>query len=140
MAIDWGKLRQIAKERLWTEKGVENVLTPEAKRINVCEKIKCPYAYKTSPNCSSGCRKYPVASHCHLVRGRPELKKQATQYFLHSDTEAVNVAELKIQNDSFFLDSLENRELLEIEVDCGYQTLYALYSEETFDLVGYLNQ
>ena len=112
----------------------------EPKRINLCTEIQCPYAYKTSPQSSSGCRKYSVASHCHLVRGRPELKKQATEYFLHSGVDAVNISELKIQNDSFFLDSLENRESLELEVDCGFQTLYAPYSDETFDLVTYLNQ
>lgn len=114
--------------------------TPEPKQINVCKQIKCPYAYKTSLNSLSGCRKYSIASHCHLVRDRPDFKKEATQYFLHLDVNAVNVGELKIQNDSFFLDSFENRESLEFEVDCGYQTLYAPYSEETFDLVAYLKQ
>ena len=86
------------------------------------------------------CRKYSVASHCHLLRDHPELKKGSTEYFLHSDADSVDIAELKIQNDSFFLNSLENRESLEDEVEFGHQTLYAPYSEETFDLVAFLNQ
>jgi hypothetical protein len=74
------------------------------------------------------------------LRGRPELKKGSTEYFLHSDADLVNVAELKIQNNSFLLDNLASRESLEAEVDFGHQTLYAPYSEETFDLVAFLNQ
>ena len=80
------------------------------------------------------CRKYSVASHCHLLRDHPELKKGSTEYFLHSDADSVDIAELKIQNDSF------NRALLDAEVELGDQTLYAPYSEETFDLVAFLNQ
>jgi hypothetical protein len=74
------------------------------------------------------------------LRGRPGLKEESTQDFLYSTVNSVNIAELKIQNNSFFLDSLENRKSLETEVDLGDRILYAPYnSEETFDLAAYLN-
>lgn len=111
-----------------------------SKTINVCTEIKCPYSFKTSPKSSSGCRKYLSATQCHLLRGHPELQKQSTEYFLHSDADLANVAELKIQNDSYFLDNLKNRKSLEDDVEFEHQTLYAPYSEETFDLVAFLNQ
>lgn len=110
--------------------------------INVCLAIKCPYAYKTSPKSSSGCRKYSDArNHCHLVRNRPQLKQRSTEYFLNSSSLAKGeIAQLKIQNDSFLLDSLENRESLQAEVKFGNETLYSPYNEETFDLAAYANQ
>lgn len=140
MAIDWGKLRQIAKERLWTEKGVKNLSTPEPKRINVCEEIKCPYAYRISLRASSGCNQYSDAHQCHLLRSRSELWKEATEYFIHSNSDSVNIAELKTENDSFFLDNPKNRESLELQVELGERILYAPFSEETFDLAAYLKQ
>lgn len=135
-SIDWGKFRQIAKAVSRVERGAENV----SERINICTEIKCPYSYKTSLKSSSGCRRYGTASHCHLLHIHPELKKGSTEYFLHSDADLVNIPELKIQNDDFFLNSLENRESLEDEVEFGHQTLYAPYSEETFDLVAFLKR
>jgi hypothetical protein len=146
MVIDWDKFRQIAKAIVRAEINVEEAstiatsATNVSQRINVCTEIKCPYSFKTSQKSSSGCRKYSVAGHCHLLRGRPELKKEASQYFLHSDVDSVNIAELKLQNDSFFLDSSDNRESLENEMEFGDQILYAPYSEETFDLAAYLKQ
>ena len=111
-----------------------------SKRINVCTEIKCPYSYKISPKSSLGCRKYSAASNCHLLRFNPELKEGSTEYFLHSDADSVNIPKLKIQNDSFFLDNSINRESLQDDVELGHQTLYAPYSEETFDLVAFLSR
>lgn len=112
-----------------------------SKIINVCTEIKCPYSFKTSPSSSSGCRRYQAAnSQCHLLRGRSELQKQSTEYFLNAYSDSVNIPELKIQNDSYFLDNLENRKRLETEVLLGDETLYAPYGEETFGLVAFLSQ
>lgn len=140
MSIDWGKLRQIAKTAIQTERGVENVSTPESKRINVCEQIKCPYAYRTSLKVSSGCNRYSDAHQCHLLYGRPQLWRETTEYFIHSDVDSVSIAELKSENNSFFLDNQKNRESLQLQVELGEGTLYAPFSEETFDLAEYLNQ
>lgn len=110
--------------------------------INVCLAIKCPYAYKTSPKSSSGCRKYSDArNHCHLVRGRHQIKEQSTEYFLNSSLlSEEEIAQLKIQNDSFLLDCLENRESLQAEVKFGNKILYSPYDEKTFDLAAYASQ
>lgn len=140
MNIDWGKLRKIAREVLKTERGVENVSTPEPKRITVCTEIQCPRAYRTSLRASSGCNMYLDAHQCHLLRGRIKLWDEATEYFIHSDSNSVNIAELKKENDSFFLDNPENRESLEVQVELGEGTLYEPFGEETFDLAAYLNQ
>ena len=115
-----------------------------SKIINVCTEIKCPYSYATSPALNlSGCRRYRRANdQCHLLRGHPELEKVSTECFLEAYPDSVNIPELKIQNDSYFLDNLENRKRLESEVSF-YPTLYGAYSEETFDLfdlVAFLNQ
>ena len=142
MAIDWNKFHQIAKAVARAERGDEDVPAPvqELKRVNVCEEIECPCAYRTSLRASSGCNKYSSAPQCHLLRDRPELRKEATPYFIHSDPDSVNIAELKIENDSFFLDDPENKEWLELQVECGDRILYAPFSEETFDLAAYLEQ
>lgn len=140
MSLDWGKLRQIAKVVLRAERGIESVSTSAPRIVNVCEKIKCPYAYKTSPDSSSGCCKYLTALECHLLSDHSELKTESTPYFLHSKVDSVNIARLKTENDSFFLDDPENRKSLEFEVRMGHTVLYAPYSEETFDLTAYLNQ
>ena len=142
MAIKWDKFRQIAKAVARAERGDEYVpaLVQEPKRINVCEQIKCPCAYRTSLRASSGCSKYSSASQCHLLRDRPALRKEVTPYFINSDPDSVNIAELKIENDKFFLDDPQNKEWLEIQVECGDRILYAPFSEETFDLAAYLEQ
>lgn len=140
MAINWGKLSQIAKAVVRAERGAENVSTPEPKRINVCEEIKCPYAYRTSLKASSGCNRYSDARQCHLVRIYPDIKKEATPYFLHLEAALVNIPELKKENDSFFLENQKERESLEMQVELGEQTLYAPFGEETFDLAAYLKQ
>src|SRR4028118_292209 len=144
MNIDWGKYHQIAKAVLRLAEGVEEVSAPEPKpepkRINVCEKIKCPYAYRSSLRASSGCNRYPTAHQCHLVHTYPDLRKEATEYFLHSDADLVNIPDLKRENDSFFLYNPRNRESLELQVELGEETLYAPFAEETFDLAAYLNQ
>lgn len=139
MNIDWGKFAQIAKTRLKAERSAEGVSAPESKRINVCQEIKCPCAYRTSLRASSGCNRYPTAHSCHLVRTWPDLGKGATEYFLHSDADLVNVPWLKRENDSFFLDNQKNREALEFQLELGERILYAPFSEETFDLAAYLN-
>jgi hypothetical protein len=143
MNIDWGKYRQIAKAVLRAERSAEGLSVPEPKpeqkRINVCEEIKCPCAYRTSLRASSGCNRYPTPHQCHLVRTWPDLRKGATAYFLHSDADLVNVPGLKRENDSFFLDNPKNREALELQVELGEGTLYAPFGEETFDLAAYLN-
>ena len=133
-SIDWDKFRQIVKAVSRVGRETNSI----SKEINICTEIKCPYSYKISLNSPSGCRKYGTASHCHLLRDRPELRERSTEYFLYSDPDLVDIAELKIQNDSFFLDDLRNRKSLETEVKFGRQTLYAPYSEETFDLVAFL--
>jgi hypothetical protein len=144
MNIDWGKLAQIAKAVVRAERDVENMSAPEPKsepkRINICEEIKCPYAYRTSLKASSGCNRYPTPHQCHLVRTWPDLQKEATAYFLHSEADLVNIPDLKRENDSFFLDNPKNRESLEVQVELGEETLYAPFGEETFDLAAYLNQ
>lgn len=112
-----------------------------SKIINVCTEIKCPYSYKTSPSSSSGCRRYKAANaQCHLLRSHPKLQRKSTEYFLNAYPDSVNIPELKRQNDSFILGNLENREWLAAEVLFGDETLYAPYSEETFDLVAFLNR
>jgi hypothetical protein len=144
MNIDWGKYRQIARAVLRVERSAEGVSAPapkpEQKRINVCEKIKCPYAYRTSLRASSGCNRYPTAHQCHLVHAWLDLRKETTAYFLHSDADLVNIPGLKKENDSFFLDNPKNRESLELQVELGEGILYAPFGEETFDLAAYLNQ
>ena len=140
MSIDWGKFRQIAKAVVRTGRGVKSVTTSAQRTVNVCEKIKCPYAYKTSPDSSSGCRKYLTALQCHLLSSHSQFKTESTPYFLHSKVDSVNIAKLKTENDSFFLDNPENRRCLEFEVRMGHTVLYVPYSEETFDLAAYLNQ
>lgn len=140
MSIDWGKLRQIAKTVVRVERGIESVSASAPKIVNLCENIKCPYAYKTSPDSSSGCRKYLTALQCHLLSSHPEFKTESTPYFLHSKVASVNIVRLRTENDSFFLDDPENRRSLEFEVRMGHTVLYAPYSEETFDLAAYLNQ
>lgn len=140
MNIDWGKFRKIAREVLKTERGVKDVSTPEPKRINLCEQIKCPYAYRSSLRASSGCNRYSDARQCHLVRTYPDIKKEATPYFLHLEAALVNVSGLKRENDSFFLDNQKERMSLELQVELGEGTLYAPFSEETFDLAAYLDQ
>ena len=118
-----------------------------SKMVNVCTEIKCPYSYATSPALNlSGCRRYRRANHqCHLVCGgsHPELEKVSSEYFLNAYPDSVNIPELKIQNDSYFLDNLENRKPLENAALRGGGILYGAYSEETFDLfdlVAFLNQ
>lgn len=114
MTINWGKLSQIAKAVVRAERGVENVSTPEPKRINVCEQIKCPYAYKTCPNSSSGCRKYLTALQCHLLSGHSELAEESTPYFLHSKVDSANIAKMKTENDSFFSGQPRKQEIVRV--------------------------
>lgn len=140
MSIYWGKFRQIEKAVVKKETSAENVSAPEQKTINVCEKIKCPYAYRTSLRASSGCNRYSDARQCHLVRTYPDIKKEATPYFLHSEAALVNVPGLKTENDSFFLDNQKERDSLKLQVELGERILYAPFGEETFDLAAYLNQ
>lgn len=95
MSIDWGKFAQIAKAIVRAERGAENLSAPEPKRINLCTEIQCPCAYRTSLKASSGCNRYPTAHQCHLVRTWPDLRKEATAYFLYYDTDLVSVSGLK---------------------------------------------
>ncbi len=139
MSIDWNKFRQIAKALVRAERDEEASTINVSETINVCTEIKCPCAYRASLQSSSGCSKYSDAHQCHLLRGRPNLQKEATEYFIHSNTNSVNIAELKLQNDSFFLHSMENRESLEIRVKLGEKILYSPFGKETFDLAAYLD-
>lgn len=69
---------------------------------NICQSIQCPY-FSNNLKTSWGCQRYTVALQCHLLgKGkRPELEKSSTQYALHGD--GYNIAELKQENEAFFL-------------------------------------
>lgn len=67
---------------------------------NVCEEIKCPYAYQ------SGCDRYSVAAHCHLLypahgQRRAELKSSEYWLFAEENDPDLDINQLKDENKAF---------------------------------------
>ena len=68
--------------------------------MNICKAIDCPY-YQSGAN--SGCQKYLVSLHCHLLHPSAGVTTEGfdekTQYALYSDS--VNVAEQRALNEEY---------------------------------------
>ena len=83
--------------------------------INICQAINCPY-YKSES--SSGCQRYQVALHCHLIHPGNGVHnagfEAATQYALYQENP--NVESLKAENEEYLrfdADYLRAKELIE---------------------------
>ena len=74
---------------------------------NICLAIKCPYAYKTKPESSYGCRRYTVALHCHLLGSYQDgtrnenLQSSSTQYYLYGNLSQGEIDRLRATNQEF---------------------------------------
>lgn len=95
------------------------------KTTNICESILCPFA-NSNVN-GYGCKRYSVASHCHLLHSPysnphswrlEDVNKlgiiHETQYFLYGNPEDIDFDKLKEQNEEW-LSSPEIVEELEME-------------------------
>ena len=63
--------------------------------INLCDAIQCPYSKK------SGCDRYSVSDHCHLMQGRTNIRANQFWLFVEPGDEAIYVDRLKAENDRF---------------------------------------
>lgn len=68
--------------------------------MNICEKIACPFAnlHPTPPR-SSGCERYSVSNHCHLMASYPQFR--TNQYWLFDELSEAKIAEVKKTNDEY---------------------------------------
>lgn len=67
---------------------------------NICELIQCPFAnLHPVPPRSSGCERYSVSGHCHLLRLHPQLT--SNQYWLYADEGVVSIEEIKGANNNY---------------------------------------
>jgi hypothetical protein len=90
---------------------------------SICKELRCPGLRQ------SGCDRYSVSGHCHLLAGRPRLEGEQfyensgisnNQYQLYADSDSslVDINELRQKNDEFFAQS-DEVEVLEIKASRG---------------------
>jgi hypothetical protein len=87
--------------------------------INVCSQISCPFANTDpTPPQSSGCTRYSISNHCHLMLHELGLRTalEANQYWLSAKEESVNTIQIKRCNDDFLASDESSQRRLEWEV------------------------
>jgi len=86
--------------------------------MNICQAIDCPY-YRSGAN--SGCQRYLVALHCHLLHPSAGVTTEGfqmnNQYALYSDS--VDVAEQKVLNEEFLKKDESYQQQVEVQQRFG---------------------
>jgi len=79
-------------------------------RFNVCNEIRCPWSLK------SGCDRYSVSQHCHLLNEETRSYIDANQYWLFADTDdgAININQLREENEIFLKDDQRTQRSIEL--------------------------
>lgn len=91
-----------------------------ANRLNVCDAIKCPFAnVNPKPPRSSGCTRYSVSNHCHLLTPLEygfdyQKSLQPNQYWLYADSE-IDLKKIEQHNNNYIAQDESSQIRLEME-------------------------
>lgn len=87
-------------------------------KINICARIECPFNKKAGERLSSGCSRYTVSNHCHLITMFPGTVVEANQYWLFVDTD-IDLLAIKEANIKYISSSKACQDHLFFEKEFG---------------------